>query len=156
MSGIICVLRGGMDSRATIASAVALALDNSQPVHFLYIVNRDLVSDLDQESTQAVVERLRQMGNSTVLVAQAIANSHGVSARGAVRYGSLEEEIGDLCQEVGADCLILGESAGDHPTDVFTPERLARFRARMKREAGIDVVVAKRDSRQQSSTSSQD
>jgi hypothetical protein len=145
MSGIICALRGGLDSRATITRAVAMAQEVSLPVHFLYVVNRELVSDTAVRDAHTVVDQLRKMGNSIVLVAQAIANSHGIPAQGAVRYGCVEDEINGLVHDVDADYLILSQPHGQRETNAFTPERLARFKARVEREAGVKVVLAEGD-----------
>lgn len=145
MSGIICALRGGPDSRAAITSAVTLARETSLPLHFLYVVNRELVSDMAVRDAHTVVDQLRQMGNSIVFVGQAIADSHGIPAQGAVRYGYVEDEISGLVHDVDANYLILSQPHGQRETNVFTPERLARFRARIAREAGVEVVLAEGD-----------
>lgn len=142
MSGIVCALRGGLHGQEIITHAVTLALETSLPVHFLYVVNRELVSDATIHSAHTVVEQLRQMGSSMVLVAQAVANSHGVHAQGAVRYGYVEDEITELCQAVDADYLILSQLHDHQQTNVFTPERLVRFRARIEKDARAKVVLA--------------
>lgn len=143
MSEIVCALRGGLDSRATITRAITLAREASLPLHFLYVVNRDLVSDTAVRRTETVVgEQLRQMGSSIVQVAQAIASSQGIPARGAVRYGHVEDEIAGLCQDVDADYLVLSGPSGHDKTNLFTPKRLTQFRARMERESGAKVVLA--------------
>jgi hypothetical protein len=122
-----------------------LAQEVSLPLHFLYVVNRELVSDMAVSSAHTVVEELRQMGSSMVLVAQAIANSHGLTAQGAVRYGYVEDEITELCQDLDADYLVLSPPYGRRETSVFTPGRFARFRARIEKEAGIKVIFVKED-----------
>ena len=142
MSEIICALRGGPDSRATIRRALTLAQETSLPLHFLYVVSRDLVPDTTSCSANTVKERLRQMGSSMVLVAQAIANSHDIPARSAVRYGCVEDEIAGLCQDVNASYLVLSQPHDHRETSVFTPDRLVRFRARIEREAGVELVLA--------------
>lgn len=142
MSEIVCALRGGSASRATITRAITLAQGASLPLHFLYVVNRDLMSDMTGRSADRVIEQLRQMGCSMVQVAETIANSQGIPARGVVRYGYVEDEIAGLCKEVGADYLVLSSPHGHDKADLFTPERLAQFRARIEGEAGAKVVLA--------------
>lgn len=145
MSAIVCALRGGPDSQATMTQAITLAQEDKLPVHFLYVVNRELMSDTAVPSTNTAVEELRQMGSSMVLVAQAIANSQGIPAQSAVRYGCVEDEITELCQDLDADYLVLSQPYGRWETKVFTPERLARFHARIERETGAQVVLAEID-----------
>ncbi len=77
-----------------------------------------------------------------MLVAQAIANSHGVPSDSAMRYGCVEDEITGLCQDLDADYLVLSHPDRHRETSVFTPERLARFRARIEKEAGAKVILA--------------
>ncbi|RMF49572.1 MAG: universal stress protein, partial [Anaerolineae bacterium] len=44
MSAIVCAIRGGPASQPTIRRAIALALETSLPLHFLYVVNLDFLS----------------------------------------------------------------------------------------------------------------
>ena len=87
MSGVVCALRGGPDSQATMKRAITLAQEDNLPVHFLYVINRKPMSDTTIPSAHAAVEELHLMGSSMVLVAQAIANSQGILAQGTVRHG---------------------------------------------------------------------
>jgi nucleotide-binding universal stress UspA family protein len=125
--------------------AITLAQEDNLPVHFLYVVSRELMSDTALPNTNTAVEELRQMGSSMVLVAQAIANSHGIPAQGAVRYGYVEDEIAELCQDLDADYLVLSQPHGRGEIEAFTPERLARFHARIERETRARVILAGKD-----------
>jgi hypothetical protein len=143
MSGIVCALRGGQDSRAAITRAVTLAQETSLPVHFLYVINRDYFPDASTRRTQTVVEQMRQMGNSMILTAQAIANSHGVAARGAVRYGNVEEELVGSCHDVGADYLVLNRPNDETDTNTFTPTQLGQLHHRIEQETKAKVVFSR-------------
>lgn len=145
MSEIVCALRGGPDSRATMRRAITLAQETSLPLRFLYVVNRELAPDRTAGSAKAVRERLRQVGGSMVLVAQAIANSHDISAQSTVRYGYVEDEIAGLCQDIDARYLVVSQPHGSSETNAFTPDRLERFRARVEREAGVKVILTEGD-----------
>jgi hypothetical protein len=122
--------------------AIKLAQEVSLPLTFLYVVNRELVSNMSVSSAHTVVKQMRQVGSSMMLLAQAIANSHGVPSDSAVCYGCVEDEITGLCQELDADYLVLSHTDRHRETSVSTPERLARFRARIEKEAGAKVILA--------------
>jgi hypothetical protein len=142
MSGIVCALRGGQDSRAAITRAVTLAQETSLQVHFLYVINRHYFSDASSSRVRNVVEQMRQMGNSMILTAQAIANSHGVAARGTVRIGNVEEELVRSCHDVGAEYLVLSRPKEQTDANTFTPDQLAQFHDRIERETKVKVVFS--------------
>jgi hypothetical protein len=107
MSGILCAVRGGLESRATITQAIDLARTTGLPVQFVYVLNEDLVPGTGSERARAIANQVRQMGQSVLLAAQAMAYSQGVLARGAARQGNVEDEIASACRELGAEYLVL-------------------------------------------------
>jgi nucleotide-binding universal stress UspA family protein len=145
MSVILCALRGGTTSKATISRAISLAQDVSLPVHFLYVVNRELVSQSTHRTAFTAKAQLRQMGRSMLLVAQAIANSHGIAAHGGVRDGNVEDQIIGQCQELDAEYLVLNQSNGQETPRVFTPDRMERFKDRVREETTASIVMVGQD-----------
>ena len=74
MSGILCAVRGGLESRVTIAEAISLAQKTGLPVHFVYVLNHQLLAETSRDRAGAAANQLRQMGQSILLAAQALAN----------------------------------------------------------------------------------
>jgi hypothetical protein len=138
MSGILCAVRGGLESRATIAQAIGLARTTGLPVQFVYVLSEELVPGAGSDRARAVANQVRQMGESVLLAAQALAHSHGVLARGSARRGNVEDEIASACRELGAQYLVLnrprkGKDGRSSPIS-------ARFAERIRKQAGTELV----------------
>jgi hypothetical protein len=138
MSGILCAVRGGLESRATITQAIGLARTTGLPVQFVYVLNEDLVPGTGSERARAVANQVRQMGESVLLAAQALANSHGVLARGSALQGNVEDEIASACRELGAEYLILNRPR--EGKDGRSSPISQQFAERIGKQAGTELV----------------
>lgn len=147
MSGIVCAIRGGASSQATINQAIRTAQETHLPLYFLYILNLDFLGKASQSRTQIISEEMQELGEFILLAAQAQAEKQGVTAKGIIREGEVvEDEIIDLCRELSADYVILGLPKGTTEWNVFTHERLNHFRQRIEQETGAKVLYPVKDS----------
>jgi len=138
MSGILCAVRGGLESRATITQAIGLARTTGLPVHFVYVLNEELVPGTGSDRARDVAHQVQEMGESVLFAAQALANSHGVLARGSARQGNVEDEIASACRELGAEYLVLnrpqeGKEGRSSPIS-------SQFAERLGKQAGTEIV----------------
>ncbi len=142
MSGIICAVRGGPASRNTIASAINLAKESSNPLYFLYVVNLDFMASSSSSRVHTISEEMRQMGEFILLMAQARAAEKDVEARAVIRDGEVDEEIVKLAQEIGADYVVLGRPGSGEEGNVFSASKIASLADRIRRDTGAEVVFA--------------
>jgi nucleotide-binding universal stress UspA family protein len=147
MSGIVCAVRGGPDSKATISQAIGLAQQTGLPLYFLYVVNLDFLSRTSSSRVHTISEQMHQMGEFILLEAQDTASARGIKAEGLVRQGNVGEEIIDLCRELGADYLVLGRPKVQHEDSVFSQEELRRFIEQTEEQTGAKVVLPDGESR---------
>jgi len=140
MSGIVCAIRGGPASQPTIAQAVTLAQETGLTVHFLYIVNRDLLSSANSAQARAISGQIRQMGESALRTALDLASTQGVTAQGVTRQGNVGDEIASLCRDLGADYLILGQPQAHEERNVFSEALLPQFIEGIEKQTGAKVV----------------
>lgn len=142
MSGIVCAIRGGPHSQSTINMATKLALETSQQLYFLYVVNLDFLARTTSTRTHTIDREMEEMGEFILLDAQSRAAEQGVSAEGLVRHGSVGEEIVNLCKELGADYLVIGRPQLDEDEEnVFTHARLKLFADMVKQQTGAEVIM---------------
>lgn len=140
MGVIVCAIRGGRDSQASIDKAIALARETDLPVHFLYVVNRDLLSSASSNRAPAISKHIGEMGRAVLHTAQAMASAQGIRARGLVRQGKVGDEIASLCRDLGADYLILGRPQAQEGKNVFSNALLAQFIEQIEQQTGAKVV----------------
>ncbi len=141
MSGIVCAIRGGPDSRSTIDHAISLAEETGLPLYFLYVVNLDFLAHTTSSRVQAISAEMHQMGEFILLSAQSAAAAKKLAAQGIVRHGKVVDEIINQCHEIKADYLVLGLPQGRDPENIFSKGQLQRFSERIEREAGAKVVL---------------
>ena len=67
MPGIVCAVRGGTDSQATIAEAIDLAQGTGLQLYFLYVVNLDFLVRTSVGRTHTISEQMHQMGEFILL-----------------------------------------------------------------------------------------
>jgi nucleotide-binding universal stress UspA family protein len=141
MSGVVCAIRGGPSSEATIQRAIRLAKDEAMPLHLLYVVNLDFLTHTESSRTRLVSDEMEQMGDFILLSAQSKAEAKGVEANGTVRQGNVSEQIVELAREVEADYVVMGKPEGQGQENVFTGERIQAFSSQIEQESGARVVL---------------
>lgn len=142
MSGIICAVRGGPDSKATIKKAISLAKKINLPLYFLYVVNLDFLSHTQSSKTSTISDELNQMGEFILLTIQEKAKRAGIKAEGVIRQGNVREEIIGLAAEIQANYVILGLPVGEDEKNVFVVDRLREFGNFIQQESGAEVILA--------------
>jgi nucleotide-binding universal stress UspA family protein len=141
MSAIVCAIRGGPASQATIAQAITLAQETGLPLYFLYVVNLDFLSRTTSTRVHTISEEMHQMGEFILLQAQATASGQNAPAEGVVRKGNVGQEIVTLCHELQADYLVLGRPRTQKEESIFTRELLTQFVARAEEQTGAKVIL---------------
>jgi nucleotide-binding universal stress UspA family protein len=144
MSGIVCAIRGGPDSQATIETAITLAQETRLSLYFVYVVNLDFMSYTTSSRVQTISKEMHQMGEFILLQAQSTASGKGINAQGVVRHGQVGEEIIAQCHEVGADYVVLGQPRVQQEESVFTHELLKEFVKETEAQTGAQVVLTTR------------
>jgi nucleotide-binding universal stress UspA family protein len=147
MGVILCAIRGGPECLPTIAQAITLAQETGLTVHFLYIVNRDLLSSANSAQARAISGQIRQMGKSVLRTALAWASTQGITAQGVIRQGNVGDEIASLCRDLGADYLILGQPQPHEERHVFSEALLPEFIEQIKKQTGAEVLPLDGDGR---------
>lgn len=146
MSGIVCAIRGGPDSRPTIDKAISLAAESNLQLYFLYVVNLDFLTHTQSSRIQAISGEMHQMGEFILLTAQATAASKGVNSEGVVRHGNVGNEIIKLCQEVEAEYVILGTPQTEREQEnIFNLQRLNTFKEKIESETDSKVIIVEGD-----------
>jgi nucleotide-binding universal stress UspA family protein len=142
MSGILCAIRGGPGSQATVAQAVSLAQQTKLPLHFLYVVNLDFLARTISSRTRTISEQMHQMGESILLAAAAEAEKQGISSETVVRQGDVSSQIIDVCHELGVDYLVLGRPQSQEEENVFTQPQIQEFVKNLEAQTGAKVVLS--------------
>jgi nucleotide-binding universal stress UspA family protein len=141
MSAIVCAIRGGPDSKPTIAKAIELSQETGFSLYFLYVVNLDFLTHTSSTRVHTISQEMEQMGEFILLSAQTEAANQGVIAEGVVRHGNVGEEIVEVCHEFDAAYLVIGHPKLQDEESVFTRDRLQQFIEATEEQTGAEVVL---------------
>jgi nucleotide-binding universal stress UspA family protein len=146
MSGIVCAVRGGPASQPTIDRAIALAKETGLPLSFLYVVNLDFLDYTQSSRVQTITHELQQMGEFILLTAQTRAAAQGIQSEGVVRHGRVAQEVSQLCREMQAEYLVIGQPKFHLEESVFTRDLLGEFIGRVEEQTGARVILPEESS----------
>lgn len=140
MSTIICAVRGGPASQPTIAKAIELARETEYTLHFLYTVNLDFLSQTVMHHAHAVSQELAEMGEFILLMAEQKATKKGITVISHVRHGNFMEQLIELCNEINAAYLVLGQPRGEG--SLLACDRLEEIEQNIEAQTNAEVVWA--------------
>ncbi|MFC1853306.1 universal stress protein [candidate division CSSED10-310 bacterium] len=142
MSSIVCAVRGGPESENTIKTALSLAREKGLPLHFLYVVNLDFLSNVTGGHVQTVSKEMRELGKFILEMAVTQAEEVGVQAISHIRQGKVHLQLINLCQELRTGYVVLGKTR-QRGEGLRQPRRFVRtYGETIKAETGAEVVVA--------------
>jgi nucleotide-binding universal stress UspA family protein len=140
MPGIVCAIRGGPDSLATINKAIHLAQEVNQALNFLYVIDLEFLSRTMSGRVRTLSAEIRQMGEFILLSAQIQAEEEHISAETFIMRGGVTDSIIALCNDLDANYVVVGQPLGRHKRDVFTQENIKWLSKRLEVDCGAQVI----------------
>lgn len=140
MSGIVCPIRGGIESKKTVFRAINLARQTRLPLHFMYVIDPDRVLSDGKPPPAGWGEKLHRMGRAVLGTVGAFARERDVAAAGLLCRGQIETEIATVCRQLEADYLVLGCPQGEPAGDAFSDQRFTNFVEQVGENTGAVVV----------------
>jgi nucleotide-binding universal stress UspA family protein len=140
MSAVLTAIRGGPESRATLKRAAELAREHKLPLHLLYVVNLDFLTQVTGGHIPTAEEEVTAMGAFILEVAKADLEGSGVEVITHVRQGEVYRKVIEVANEIGAALVVVGRRRpdSDHPAGHSV---VLRFAERIRTESGAEVVV---------------
>jgi nucleotide-binding universal stress UspA family protein len=140
MSAVLTAIRGGPESRATLERAAELARERKLPLHLLYVVNLDFLSQVTGGHIPTAEEEVTAMGAFILEVAKDDLEGSGVEVVTHVRQGQVYRQVIELANELAAAVVVVGRRRPDpdHPAGHSV---VLRFAERIRSESGAEVVV---------------
>lgn len=142
MPGIVCAIRGGPASQATIEKSIELAQESGQAIYFLYVVNLDFLSRSTSSKTERIHRDIKEMGEFILLDAREKAHQQGAQAEMVIKDGQVGEQIIDLTQELDAQYIVLGKPVHDNENNLFSRKKYQDFVDHLSQETQADVILS--------------
>lgn len=149
---IVCAVRGGPESRATVTHAIDLALESGARLTFFCVMDAEFLSHATIGPLSVVYSELQEMGRFVLLILHDRARRRGVTEVDCiVREGNIRKQLHQFAIETQADLMVMGRPTRGPGRNVFKPAEFDAFVANLEQEAGLRVVVVEPPSGEQGS-----
>ena len=142
MPGIICAIRGGPASQATIEKSFTLAREHNQVIHFLYVVNLDFLTHSTSSKIESISRELRGMGEFILLDAQEKALRQGYQSEKVIADGDVIQEIIRLAKTIDADYIVLGRPKQGREDNLIGKDKSETIRKRIQSQIRAKVIFS--------------
>ena len=140
---IICAIRGGPESRATVTRAIELTLATGAHLTFFHIMDAEFLQHATIGPLSVVYDELKEMGTFTMLILCDRARRRGVAdVDFIVREGNIRKHLRQLAIETRAQVLVMGSPTRSPPRNVFQFGEIDQFAAQLADEGDVHVIVA--------------
>jgi nucleotide-binding universal stress UspA family protein len=138
---IICAVRGGPESRATVTRAIDLSLADNARLTFLHVMDAEFLQYATVGPLSVIYSELVEMGKFTMLILCDRAQRRGVSQVDyIVREGSVRKQLLRFAVETQADLLVVGSPTRSPGSNVFKPNELPAFVTELAQAGDIQVI----------------
>jgi nucleotide-binding universal stress UspA family protein len=139
MAKILCATRGGAASYRAQDAAIRLAIDRSDELLFLYVVNIGFLDKTARAVRPDIVEaEMEKLGEFLLEMARERATEQGLSADAILRHGVLSEELAAVASEYQVDSIVLGKPAEG---GVYSLEELESYASKIEAKTGSKVLI---------------
>lgn len=143
---IICAVRGGAESRATVTRAIELALENSSRLTFLHVMDAEFLQHATVGPLSVVYNELVEMGTFAMIILRDRAQRRGVTEVDyIVREGNIRKQLLQFAVETQAEVLVMGYPTRSPGRNVFAADELDAFMLELERAGHIRVIQVKPD-----------
>lgn len=136
----MCAIRGWPDTLATIYKAIHLAKEMYQPLNFLYVIDLEFLLRTLSSRVCTLSGEIRQMGELIFLSVQIKAEAKYVSAEIFIMRGNGTDSIIDLCNDLDANYVVVGQPIGRRMRDIFTHQKIRKLNERLEEDCSAQVV----------------
>ena len=138
---IICAVRGGPESRATVSHAIHMALETRVPLTFLHILDAEFLGYATIGPLSLVYEELVEMGTFAMLILCDRAQRRGVEQVDyIVREGNIRKQLIQFAVETKAEVMVMGKPTRSPGKNVIKPDEFEAFVKALEVEGNIQII----------------
>ncbi len=138
---IICAVRGGPESRATVTKAIDLALTHGARLTFLHILDAGFLEYATIGPLSVVYSELNEMGTFMMLILCDRAERRGVERVDYVLpEGDIMQGLIRYANETKAEMMVMGRPTRSPSRNVFKLDAFDEFVDALEEEGGLTIV----------------
>ncbi len=143
---ILCAVRGGPESRATVSRAIELAVKHKARLTFVHVMDAEFLGHATIGPLSVVYRELQEMGKFAMLILADRARRRGVEqVRYMVREGNVRRQLRQAAVETKAELMVLGRPIRSPGSNIFRPQEMEAFARALAEEGGLRVLLVPED-----------
>jgi nucleotide-binding universal stress UspA family protein len=138
---IVCAVRGGPESRATVSRAINMTLETGARLTFFHVMDAEFLEYSTVGPLSVVYRELTEMGKFAMLILCDRAQRRGVSQVDYIlREGNIRRNLIQFAIETHATVMVMGRPTRSPGSNVFKIGEFEAFVAELEREGNLRVV----------------
>ncbi len=136
---IICAVRGGPESRATVTRAIDLALETGARLTYFHVLDAEFLEHATVGPLSVVYLELVEMGTFAMLILVDRAQRRGVeNVDYIVREGNIRRQLSEFAVETEAE--VMGRPTRSPGSNVFGFDEIDAFAAALAERAHLTIL----------------
>ncbi|MDX1689254.1 MAG: universal stress protein [Candidatus Promineifilaceae bacterium] len=137
---ILCAVRGGPESRATVTYAIDLALETGARLTFFHALDAEFLGYATIGPLSVIYQELQEMGEFTMLILVDRAQRRGVEdVDYVVSEGNVREQLRQVAIRTEAEVMVMGRPTRSPGSNVFQLREIEAFAAELAEEGGLKL-----------------
>ena len=140
---ILCLVRGGKESKRTVTQAIDLALEMDAALVFFHVLDAGFLGQsMMGTRIKVVYQSLRDMADFAMDILKDRAERRGVKeVKTLVREGNIAKELKKIAIETQAKILVIGHPIRSPGSNIFKDDELSDFSKELAEVGEIEVLV---------------
>ena len=139
---ILCAVRGGPESRATVTHAVELALESGARLTFFHAMDAEFLNYATIGPLSVVYRELEEMGEFTMLILVDRAQRRGVEEVDyVVREGNIRNQLRRVAIETEAEVMVIGRPTRSPGSNVFQLKEIEAVAEELAQEGELRLIL---------------
>ena len=141
ISQIICAVRGGPESRATVTRAIDLALESGARLTFLHVLDAEFLEYATIGPLSVVYRELKEMGTFAMLILVDRAQRRGVEdVDYVVLEGNVRRHLRGFAIKTEAEVMVMGRPTRSPGRNAFDFAEIDAYAADLAAEASLRII----------------
>jgi len=138
---IVCAVRSGPESRATVTRAIDLALEHDAHLTFFHVMDAEFLNHATIGPLSVVYKELVEMGTFTMIILCDRARRRGVKKVDyIVREGNIRKQLESFVIETHAQVMVMGKPTRSPGENVFKLNEMDEFVSELGNMGDIHIL----------------
>ena len=140
---ILCAVRGGPESRATVTHAVDLAIETGAKLTFFHAMDAEFLGQAAIGRTlSGIYSELLEMGKFAMLILVDRAQRRGVeNVDYIIREGNVRNQLIQIAIETKAEIMIMGRPTRSPTANIFKTGEMEAFGDELATQGNLKVII---------------